>query len=114
MLHLTAHSTIQLAVKPQDFRKQIDGLIAVVNQVMQQDPRSGQLFVFINRPRTMIRILSYQGNGYWIATKRLTQGRFEGWPTSGTICRITAKRLSAVIKGIVLEAGAPHVRASHD
>ena len=101
MIHLTAKTKIQLAIKPQDFRKQIDGLAAVTQQKLAKDPRSGVLFVFINRSRTMIRILSYQGDGYWIATKRLTKGRFEGWPTSGTVCEVSAKRLSALIKGIL-------------
>lgn len=101
MIHLTAQSQIQLAIKPQDFRKQIDGLIAVTQQNLARDPRSGVLFVFINRSHTMIRILSYQGEGYWIATKRLTKGRFEGWPTSGTVCKVSAKHLNVLIKGII-------------
>ncbi|MBT8124068.1 MAG: IS66 family insertion sequence element accessory protein TnpB [Gammaproteobacteria bacterium] len=101
MIHLTSQSRIQLAIKPQDFRKQIDGLVAVTRQKLARDPRSGALFVFINRSRTMIRILSYQGDGYWIATKRLTKGRFEGWPTSGSICEVSAKHLSTLIKGII-------------
>jgi len=68
MIHLTSHSKIQIAVQPQDFRKQIDGLIAVTQHKLRCDPRSGTLFVFINRSRTMIRILCYRENGYWIAT----------------------------------------------
>ena len=72
MIHMTRKTAILIAVKPVDFRKQIDGLIVQVKHHLKQDPRSGQLFVFINRNQTMIRILSYDGNGYWIATKRLS------------------------------------------
>lgn len=104
MIHLTAQTRIHLAVKPADFRKQIDGLIAVTRQHLQQDPRSGALYVFINRTRTMIRVLSYEGNGYWVATKRLSKGRFQGWPTvDQPVSEVTAQQLSVLIKGL----GAP-------
>lgn len=101
MIHLTSQTQIHIAVKPADFRKQIDGLVAVTQRHLQQDPRSGALFVFINRSRTMVRILRYQDNGYWIATKRLSKGRFRQWPTSSEpVSEVTAKELSRLIKGI--------------
>ena len=71
MLYLTQETKILLAMRPVDFRKQCDGLIALCEQQLSQDPRSGQLFVFINRSRTMIRVLCYEQQGYWLATKRL-------------------------------------------
>lgn len=85
MLHLTSQSQIHLAIAPTDFRKQVDGLVALTKQKLNHNPRSGALFVFINRSHTMIRVLSYQDNGYWIATKRLSQGRFHGWPRSNEL-----------------------------
>lgn len=101
MIYITRDTQIQLAVKPQDFRKQIDGLAAVVQQHLGKNPKSGALFVFINRARTMVRILSYQENGYWVATKRLTKGKFTGWPSaSEPVCELAAKRLSRIIRGL--------------
>lgn len=103
MIHLTSTSCIHLAVKPQDFRKQIDGLVAVVQQHFEMDPRSGAMYVFINRSKTMVRILCYKGNGYWCATKRLTKGKFRGWPKSKTpMCDMAAKHLCQLIKGVPL------------
>ena len=59
MIQLTHETVIQLAVEPVDFRKQTDGLIALCENAFQRDPRCGTLFVFINRGRTMIRLLTY-------------------------------------------------------
>lgn len=83
MLHLTQDTKIYLAIEPVDFRKQIDGLIALCRSTLSFDSRSGQLFIFINRSRTMIRVLCYEENGYWLATKRLSQGRYALWPKGG-------------------------------
>jgi|TARA_B100001971_G_C18225468_1_gene560101 transposase len=68
------------AVEPVDFRKGIDGLAGVCRNVIGEDPFSGYLFVFRNRRRTSIKILAYDGQGFWIAQKRLSTGRFGSWP----------------------------------
>lgn len=80
MLYLTQETQILLATKPVDFRRQIDGLIALCDQTLSVNTRSGQLFVFINRACTMIRVLCYENGGYWLATKRLSRGRYTLWP----------------------------------
>lgn len=80
MIQLSAHTRILLAVAPVDFRKGIDGVAALCQSVLKENPRDGQYFVFINRDRTMVRLLHYDGNGYWLATKRLSKGRFPSWP----------------------------------
>jgi len=82
VIHLTAKTEILIATKPVDFRKQIDGLVSLCSQHFSQNPRSGALYVFVNRAKTMIRILHHDGSGYWLATKRLSQGRYQGWPSS--------------------------------
>ena len=82
MIHLTADTQILLCVQPADFRKGIDGLAAVCTHQLKVMPRSGTLFVFINRNKTMLRILAYDGNGFWLMTKRLSKGKFKGWPTT--------------------------------
>lgn len=82
MIHLTADTNILLATDAADFRKGIDGFVAICSQHLQQNPRSGSLYVFINRASTMIRILCYESNGYYLVTKRLSRGRFKHWPKS--------------------------------
>jgi len=80
MILLSAQSKILLAPSPQDFRKGIDGFAALCRTQLDQDPRSGLFFVFINRSRTMIRLLAYDGNGFWLMTKRLSKGKYSHWP----------------------------------
>ena len=103
MLYLTAHTKILLATQPTDFRRQTDGLIALCEQQLNQDPRSGYLFVFINRARTMIRVLCYEGNGYWLATKRLSRGRYTLWPSNqqGLTTERHASELTKILKEFV-------------
>ena len=81
MIQLSSDTPILLATQPVDFRKGIDGFVALCQSVLQKQAQNGHYFVFINRSRTMVRILSYDGNGYWLATKRLSKGRFQGWPS---------------------------------
>ena len=82
MIRLTQESCIHVAIQAIDFRKQLDGLIAVCENQFKQGTRTGHWFVFINRARTMIRALVYDHNGYWLATKRLSRGRYRKWPKS--------------------------------
>jgi len=83
MLHLTQQTQILLAIHPLDFRRGLDGFIAYCQHQLSANPRSGQLFVFMNRARTRIRVLCFDGNGYWLATKRLSRGRYGSWPSDG-------------------------------
>lgn len=107
MLHLTAETKILLATESVDFRNQIDGLTSLCERRLQQSPRSGTLFVFINRSRTMLRVLCYQENGYWVATKRLSKGRFLHWPPAreGAAQGISAVELIQIIKGALATKG---------
>ena len=82
MLQVSAQSKIFLAIEAVDFRKGIDGLSAVCRQKLESDPFGGAFFIFCNRRRTALRILAYDGQGYWLCTKRLSRGKFYWWPTS--------------------------------
>jgi transposase len=73
---------ILVAVEPADFRRGIDGLAALCRQQLAEDPMSGCAFVFRNRRATAIKILLYDGQGYWLCQKRLSSGRFPHWPSS--------------------------------
>lgn len=100
MLQLSADTAVLVAIQPQDFRKGIDGFIAVCQGPLQQNPRADIRFVFINRNRTMIRLLAYDGNGFWLMTKRLSRGRFQDWPRSEKMVEsVAATRLRALLKG---------------
>lgn len=83
MIQLTPQMRLLLAVEPVDFRKGIDGLVAVCRQRLAADPLSGGLFVFSNRRRQALKVLVYDGQGFWLAQKRLSAGRFNWWPSPG-------------------------------
>ena len=73
-----------MAIDFQDFRKGIDGLARICREVLKIDPFGGALFVFRNRRGTAIKILVYDSQGFWLAQKRLSRGRFRWWPTGAT------------------------------
>jgi len=77
MLQLTPQSTIFVATIHIDFRKGIDGLIAVCNQKLTINPMGGALFLFYNKSKTTIKVLSFDGQGFWLCTKRLSEGKFK-------------------------------------
>jgi hypothetical protein len=81
MLQITPHHRLLLAVKPTDFRKGIDGLAALCRHVLEEDPFSGAIFVFTNRPRSSLKILVYDGSGFWLCQKRFSRGRLAWWPS---------------------------------
>jgi transposase len=103
MLQLTPQSRIFLAVEPVDFRRGIDGLAALCRQRLAQNPLEGAVYVFRNRRSTALKLLLYDGQGFWLCTKRLSQGRFQWWPRAET----AAWRLSARELHILLWNGRP-------
>ena len=80
MMQITPQMRIILAVEPVDFRKGIDGLAAICRRVLKNDPFSGYVFVFRNKRGSAIKILVYDGQGFWLCQKRLSTGHFRWWP----------------------------------
>jgi transposase len=92
---------ILVAVEPADFRKGIDGLAAVCRLHLREDPFTGALFVFRNRRATAVKILAYDGQGFWLCQKRLSKGRFAHWPVSAIerIDPLEAHQLAVLLSG---------------
>lgn len=67
---------VWLCTQPTDMRKSYDGLSVLVKNQLQEDPISGQLFVFINRKGNQVKVLYFDRSGYCIWSKRLEQGTF--------------------------------------
>ena len=80
MIQLSPQSRIFLATEPVDFRKGIDALAAVCRQRLGDNPLEGAVYVFRNRSGTSLKLLLYDGQGYWMCMKRLSTGRFAWWP----------------------------------
>jgi transposase len=98
MLQLTPQSRIFLAVAPVDFRAGIDRLAALCREQFAQNPLEGAVYVFRNRRSTALKLLLYDGQGFWLCTKRLSQGRFQWWPRAETAaCRLSARELHILL-----------------
>ena len=100
MLNLSAATRVFVAQQPVDLRGSFNRLSALVQTQLAQDPLSGHLFVFANRPRNRVKILFWDGTGLWVCAKRLEQGRFS-WPRGeGASVTWRGERLSALLSGL--------------
>lgn len=98
MLQVTPQHRLLLATGPTDFRKGLDSLKAVCKQQLLADPFSGAVFVFANRALTSVKILAYDGNGFWLCQKRFSEGKLKWWPNSGSVtCAIPAHELQVLL-----------------
>jgi len=104
MLQLTPQSGVFLAREPADFRRGIDGLAALCRQRLGEDPMAGAIFVFRNRRGTSLKLLCYDGQGFWLCQKRPSQGRLTWWPsTSAASHRLSARELQNSITPLVTD-----------
>jgi transposase len=103
MIQITPHMRILVAVEPIDFRAGIDTLVGACRKRLQADPFSGALFVFGNRARTAIKVLVYDGQGFWMCHKRLSSGKFTWWPDAEQ----PARALQACELQVLLMGGDP-------
>ena len=71
---------VLVAVEPVDFRKGIDGLGQLCKNVFEQDPFCGTVFVFRYKRKTAVKALVYDGQGFWLCQKRLSNEKFKHWP----------------------------------
>jgi len=100
MMGLPALRQVWLACGVTDMRKGFDGLAAVVQEQLAEDPFSGQLFVFRGRRGDRIKLLWWDGDGLCLFCKRLERGRFV-WPQAPTgSVALSAAQLSMLLEGI--------------
>ena len=108
MLQITPHMRILVALEPIDGRKGIDSLAQLCRERLAADPFSGCLFLFRSRRATSIRALLYDGQGFWLAQKRLSKGRFPWWPTGPG----PARTIEAHQAQLLVAAGNPDTPAA--
>lgn len=115
MLTLPPSVKIHIAVGPCDMRKQFDGLVVLVEQVLRQEARSGHLFVFLNKRATHVRVIFWDRNGYCLVSKRLERGTFRvPWDAQETSERthveVEAAELALILEGIDLRGAKRRAR----
>lgn len=100
MIQVPAQASVFVMHEPVSFRNGIDGMAGVARVVLQHEPMSGALFAFRNRRGHMLRILFYDGGGFWLCTRRLSKGTFSYWPKgSGPCSALLARELQILIWG---------------
>ncbi len=82
MIQVTPQMRILVAIEPVDFRKGIDGISRMCRERLRSDPFSSAVYVFRNRRRTAVKLLVYDGQGFWLCHKRISKGRFRWWPSA--------------------------------
>ena len=97
MIQITPQMRILLACEAVDFRKGIDGLAQICREVLHADPFSGYMFVFRSKSCTSIKILVYDGQGFWLCQKRLSEGRFKCQSSTDTVKHLLVHELQLIL-----------------
>ena len=111
MLQVTPQTRIYLAVESVDFRKGINGLSILVEEVLLRDPFSEQLFVFCNRRRDRVKIIYWEHSGFCMWQKRLEKARFK-WPrrAESEVITLSGQQLNWLLDGYDVMRFKPHER----
>ena len=102
MLTLPPSTRIFIAREPIDMRRSFDGLSVAVRSMMQQDPMSGYMFIFLNKTRSLVKALYWDRGGYCLWAKRLEQGHFAKTSAPGIAVPMTDTQLMMWLDGIEL------------
>jgi transposase len=102
MLSAPPTVSIFLYTRAADLRKGFDGLAGIVRQEFDADPLDGSLFLFVNRRRDRIKILHFDGTGFWLYYKRLEAGTFEVMASQQSRVQIDATQLAMLLGGVSL------------
>jgi transposase len=95
---------IYLACGHTDMRKSINGLMVIVQESFRLDPFSESLYVFCNKSRDRLKILEWDGDGFWLYFKRLEKGHFR-WPQVGDepTMTLSGEELAVLLSGVRVE-----------
>lgn len=103
MLGLSSNLRYYLCCSTVDMRKGFDGLSGVVRNYLKKDPVSGDIFIFLNKTRTHIKLLYWDGDGFALFYKRLEQGRYS-LPTHSEVSKqIKREELLMLLEGLSFE-----------
>lgn len=113
MLSVPAKVRIFLCTRPTDLRKGFDGLHGLVLEVLQQDPLSGDLFVFLNKRRDRLKLLVWDGDGWLVLYKRLESGTFRPPACQEGSLPLSSAQLALLLGGIDLAQTRQRKRYRH-
>jgi transposase len=100
MLSLSPATRVFLALRPSDGRQGFNGRYSLVKETLQQEPTSGFLFVFLNKRRNRLKILTYDGSGLWLLTKRLDRGTYAAPTGAGQSVNLRSEELMLLLHSL--------------
>lgn len=101
MIQLTSQQHLFVWVLAIDFRKGLDSLIGYCRSKLKENPFSGSIFAFRNRKGNAVKLLTYDGTGFWLMHKRFSQGALKYWP------RTQDEKICATTLMVILNQGQP-------
>lgn len=101
MIQLTTQHRLFIWTQALDFRKGIDGLLGHCRSKLKQNPFSGVVFAFRNKKGTAVKLLTYDGTGFWLMHKRFSQGVLQYWPKN------PEEKICATTLMVILHQGQP-------
>ena len=108
MLSFTGNLRVFLALEPCDMRKSFSGLHAAVSERLGEDPMQGAVFALTNRRRSLLKLLYWDGHGFWVMAKRLETGAFS-WPKtadpSKRKLKLAPEALALLMNGVDMKDG---------
>jgi transposase len=97
-------SKVRIFIRPgyTDLRKAVNGLAVLVEEQMAGEPFSGNVYMFCNRDRRLLKALYWDRTGFWLSQKRLEKDRYP-WPeTKEAVEELNGEELSLLLRGIDL------------
>ena len=95
-------SKVRIFIRPgyTDLRKAVNGLSGMIEQQMEGEPFSGNVYLFCNRERKLLKALYWDRNGFWLNQKRLEKDKYP-WPeTNEAVRELTGEELTMLLTGI--------------
>jgi len=93
---------VRIYVRPgtTDLRKAVNGLSAIIQEGMKEDPFSGSVYIFCNQERKLIKAIYWDKTGFWLSQKRLEKDRYP-WPGNAEeVMELTVEQLQMLLSGI--------------
>jgi transposase len=100
MFGITNHTKVFIRTGTTDGRLGWEGLKAITVKAIREDPMCGHLFVFCNGARNRIKILWWDGTGFYIAAKRMRRGGFDFPKNEGAVSKMSLQQLDLLLKGV--------------
>lgn len=106
MLNVSSATPMYIYTKPTDMRKGMNGLSGIIRSEFESDPTDGSWYLFVNRRRDRMKILHFDGGGFWLHYRLLEAGTFEELEARDGACRlrIDAAELLMLLAGVSLSA----------